>query len=205
MSEMLQQLESLTQRKSAVEWFRGLFSRVHVEVTDREERFTLVHSGDRVEVEPGFHGQDPSFVIPLGSQNIRNLAGFFDDDGINEQEQYRIVKFMLEPCLRAALALPILQNSAFRKIVRVDTHWQEALLDPQGQEDEPLTVVCVNDQWLVIPGYHGRPQRRLVMRPDQVLEFQRRVFDADARNNLATWLDLGRWYVKWRDQVSVPV
>ena len=43
------------------------------------------------------------------------------------------------------------------------------------------------------------------MRPDQVLEFQRRVFDADARNNLATWLDLGRWYVPWRDQVSVPV
>src|SRR6266849_3829639 len=64
MSEMLQQLESLTQRKSAVEWFRGLFSRVHVEVTDRDERFTLVHSGDRVVVEPGFHGQHPSFVIP---------------------------------------------------------------------------------------------------------------------------------------------
>jgi hypothetical protein len=50
----------------------------------------------------------------------------------------------------------ILQNSAFRKIVKVDTHWQEAILDPDGNEDEQLTVMCANDQWVIIPGYHGR-------------------------------------------------
>jgi hypothetical protein len=205
MSDNLQQLQALTQKRSAVEWFKGLFSRVHVEVTDQKERFTMVHRGDRVEVEEGFQGDNPSFVIPLESQNIRNLVGFFDDDGIDNQEQYRIVKFMLKPCLKAALEMPVLQNNAFRKIVRVDTHWQEALLDPQGQEDEQLTVMCVNDQWLVVPGYHGKPQRRLVMKPEQVLDFQRRVFNADEKNNLTTWLEVGRWYVQWRDQVSVPV
>jgi hypothetical protein len=205
MSDNLQQLQALTQKRSAVEWFKGLFSRVHVEVTDQKERFTVVHKGDRVEVEEGFQGDNPSFVIPLESQNIRNLVGFFDDDGIDDREQYRIVKFMLKPCLKAALEMPVLQNSAFRKIVRVDTHWQEALLDPQGQEDEQLTVMCVNDQWLVVPGYHGKPQRRLVMKPEQVLDFQRRVFNADEKNNLTTWLEVGRWYVQWRDQVSVPV
>ena len=205
MSDNLQQLQALTQTRSAVEWFKGLFSRVHVEVTDQKERFTVVHKGDRVEVEEGFQGTDPSFVIPLESQNIRNLVGFFDGDKLDDQEQYRIVKFMLKPCLKAALEMPVLQNSAFRMIVRVDTHWQEALLDPQGREDEQLTVMCVNDQWLVVPGYHGKPQRRLVMKPEQVLDFQRRVFNAAEKNNLPTWLEVGRWYVGWRDQVSVPV
>jgi hypothetical protein len=205
MSENLQLLQSLTQKPSAVKWFQGLFTRAHLEVTDQNEQFTVLHTGDRVEVETGLHGDDPHLVIPLESQNIRNLHGFFENDQISDYEQYRIVKFMLKPCLRAALAMPILQNSAFRKIVRVDLHWQEALLDPQGQEDEQVTVVCVNDQWLVIPGYYGRPQRRLVMKPEEVLDFQRRVFNADEKNNLPTWLDLGRWYVRWRDQVSVPV
>jgi hypothetical protein len=205
MSENLQLLQSLTQKPSAIEWFRGLFTRAHIQVTDQDERFTVVHLGDRVEVEAGFQGDDPHLVIPLESQNIRNLVGFFEDDQITAHEQYRIVKFMLKPCLRAALSMPILQNGAFRKIVRVDIHWQEALLDPQGREDEQVTVVCVNDQWLVIPGYLGRPQRRLVMKPEEVLEFQRRVFSADERNSLPTWLELGRWYVKWRDQVSVAV
>src|SRR5687767_4534815 len=130
-SENLQALQALARRPAAVEWFRGLFTRGHVEMTDTGEQFTIVHHGDRVEVELGFHGENPNFVMPLESQNIRNLTGFFSDDHIDTYEQYRIVKFMLQPCLKAALAMPILQNAAFRRIVRVDSHWQEALLDPQ--------------------------------------------------------------------------
>jgi hypothetical protein len=107
--------------------------------------------------------------------------------------------------LTAALAMPILQNEAFRKIVRVDTHWQEALLDPEGHEDEQLTVIHVNNQWLVVPGYHGKPQRRIVMRPEQALDFQRRVLKADEAGSLGGWLELGRWYARWRDEVSVPI
>jgi hypothetical protein len=204
-SENLRLLAGLTQRPSAVEWFRGLFTRGHVEMSDTGERFTVLHHGDHVEVEPEFRGENPNFVIRLDSQNIRNLATFFEDDRIDDFEEYRIVKFMLQPCLEAGLAMPILRSSAFRRVVKIETHWQEALLDPSGNEDERFTVVFVNDQWLVIPGYHGRPRRRLVMKPVQVLEYQRRVFQANERNTLAAWLDVGRWYLQWRDDVSVPV
>jgi hypothetical protein len=205
MSENLQHLQRLAQQPAAREWFKGLFNRIHMEMTDTGEQFTITRDGDRAEVQPGFHGGQPNFVIPLESQNLRNLEGFFSDEKIDDYERYRIVKFMLKPCLKAGLALPVLQNAAFRRVVRVDTHWQEAILDPQGNEDEQLTVIYVNNQWLVIPGYHGRPQRRLVMKPDQVLDYQRRVFETDEKNNIGAWLDLGRWYVKWREQVSVPV
>jgi hypothetical protein len=198
-----QDLTTIVNTPAAVEWFRGLFDRIHIAMTDTGERFTIVHRGDRMEIEEGIGGEAPNFIVPLESQNIRNLLGFFTDNRIDAYEEYRIVKFMLVPCLRAVLAMPILQNRAFRKIVRVETHWQEALLDPNGNEDEQLTVIGINDQWLVIPGYHGTPQRRMVMTPAQILDFQRRLLQADNSGGIAAWLDFGRWYTKWRRTVSV--
>jgi hypothetical protein len=198
-------LQALCQQPAAVKWFKGLFHTGHLEITDAGEKFTVRHDGNSLRVTTGFEGERPNFVVPLESANIRNLSSFFDDELIDEREQYRIVKFMLKPCLRAALDMPILNNKAFRAVVKVDTHWQEALLDPDGREDEQLTVVCVNDQWLIVPGYHGRPQRRLVLTPAQVLEYQRRVFEANENNSLPGWLSLGKWYLQWRDTVSVPV
>ena len=202
MSENLRHLQALVLKKSAVEWFKGLFRHAHLEVKDTGERFTIVHHGDRAEVLTGFQADDPNFVIPLHSTTIRALADAFSDDTITAQEEYRIVRFMLKPCLKAALQMPILRNKALLKIVKVDTHWQEALLDPQGNEDEPLTVIYVNKQWLVIAGYHGQPQRRWRVTPAQLLEFQRRVLEADEANKLSAWLKLGRWYVKWREAVT---
>jgi hypothetical protein len=203
MSHTSQQLEKLITTPSAIAWFRGLFNRIHIEMTDSGERYTIVHAGDAMELYDDFGPEEPNFVVPLRAENIDNLIGFFADDAIDAHEEYRIVKFMLVPCLKAALAMPILQNRAFLKIVRVDTHWQEALLDPAGNEDERVTVIHVNDQWLVVPGYHGRPQRRMVMTPAQVLDFQRRVLHADSAGSLAAWLELGSWYVRWREAVTV--
>lgn len=205
MSENLLLLQNLTSQPAAVEWFRRLFRRVHIQLTDTGEEFCVLHRGDTVEIHRGFDGGNPDFVVPLESQNIRNLCDYFSDDRVDPYEQYRIVKFMLRPCLEAALALPVLNNPAIRRVLKLDTHWQEAILDPEGNEDERLTVVHVNNQWLVIPGYYGKPQRRLVMRPEQVLEYQRRVFDADEQGGLPAWLEAARWYVRWRDEVSVPV
>lgn len=204
MSSNQEYLAQLAQKSSAVEWFKGLFQQVHLEITDTGEKFTILHHGDRVEVITGFQTKDPNFVIPLESENIQRLVAAFEDDAINPQEEYRIVKFMLKPCLKAALEMPILNNTAIQKIVKVDTHWQEALLDPQGNEDEQVTVVYVNKQWLVLPGYHGKPQRRLLLSPKQLLEFQRRVLAADASGNLSKWMELARWYVDYRKEVTVP-
>jgi hypothetical protein len=205
MSENLQLLTALAEKPSAVAWFKGLFTQAHVEIVDTGEHFTIVHHGDRAEVVLGFQAEKPNFVVPLESENIRRLSAAFADNVIDAQEQYRIVKFMLKPCLKASLEMPILRHASLQKIVKVDTHWQEALLDPQGNEDEQLTVIYVNHQWLVIPGYHGKPQRRLRLTPAQLLDFQRRVFEADQAGKLAGWVKLARWYVKWREEITVPV
>src|SRR5512142_2339985 len=141
MSSNQQQLEQLAKKKSVIEWFKVLFHQVHLEITDTGEKFTIVHHGDHVEILAGFLAKKPNFVVPLQSENISRLTAAFSDDQVSAQEQYRIVKFMLKPCLRASLEMPILNNPAMLKIVKVDTHWQEALLDPQGNEDEQVTII----------------------------------------------------------------
>lgn len=203
MTENLNLLQGLTRNRAAVDWFKGLFKRAHLELTDTGEKFTIVHHGDSVEAFEGLRGENPNLIVPLESENIRRLAAAFANGGVDAQVQYRIVKFMLKPCLKAALVMPILKNKALRQIVKVDTHWQEALLDPQGNEDEQVTVIHVNKQWLVIPGYHGKPQRRLVVTPEQLLDFQRRVFEADETGKLSAWLSLAKWYAKWREDITV--
>lgn len=203
MSSNQQQLEQLAQKKSAVEWFKGLLSQVHLEITDTGEKFTILHHGDRVEILTGFRAKKPNFVIPLESESIDGLTRAFSDDKIDAEEQYKIVRFMLKPCLRAALDMPILNNPVLLKIVKVDTHWQEALLDPNGKEDVQVTIIYVNKQWLVIPGFHGTPKRRLLLTPEQLLDFQRRVLAADTSGKLSDWTKLAKWYVTWRKEISV--
>ncbi|MEW6280300.1 MAG: hypothetical protein AB1758_16850 [Candidatus Eremiobacterota bacterium] len=204
MSKNFEHLQSVARRKSAVDWFRGVVKQAHLHVRDTGEHFTIEHRGDRLDVFEGLRHRKTNVIIPLGSENLEWLANAFSDDVIDPQEEHAIVKYLLEPCLRAALEIPILRNPAVSRILKVDQHWQEALVDPSGQPDVELTILYINKQWLVVPGFHGKPQRRLRLTARQFLDFQKKVFEADAGGNLADWIKLANWYVKWRDSVSVP-
>jgi hypothetical protein len=91
MSENLEQLQKLTQQPSPSP-VSGFIRRAHMEVTDNRRAFYLCAASDGIQVESGFQGDNPNFVVPLQSENIRNLISFFADDSIGEYEQYRIVK-----------------------------------------------------------------------------------------------------------------
>jgi RimJ/RimL family protein N-acetyltransferase len=204
MSENRARLEALAGQPAAVEWFRGLFAEAHVELADTGERFTIVHQGDRAEVLEGFQRPDANLVVSLRSTNLERLTSIFADGTVGPSEEYRIVRFMLRPCLEAALRMPILNHDVLRKILRMDDAWQQALLDPEGREDLRLTIEKANGHWTVTEGFHGHPRRRLALTAPQLLEFQRRVFAADRQDSMSGWLDLANWYVGWRDRVTVP-
>lgn len=205
MSDNFTLLQEVAQKKSAIKWFSGLFNQIHMHITDTDEKFTILHKGDSFEVITGYHADNPNFVIPLQSENISNLKLAFSDDLIDAQEEYRIVKFMFKPCLRAVMDMPVLRNKKLSKILKVETHWQEAIVDPQGNEDEQLTIVFVNNQWLIFPGYNGVPERRMLFQPNQLLEFQRRILEADEKNNISSWIEVANWYIKFREEATVPV
>ncbi|HRA19403.1 MAG: hypothetical protein IPJ58_18015 [Ardenticatenia bacterium] len=204
MSTNLSQLQSLVQQPAARAFFKGLFARARLELTDTGERFTIHQEGDDVRVAEGFDGPDANLVVPLASQNLANLGAIFADRQVTGDESYRIVRFMLRPCLEASLQMPILQNDRLLRILGVDD-WQQALLDPQGREDVQLTVHKTDGQWTVSEGYHGNPRRRLRLTAEQMLDFQRRLFKADEENSISGWMSLAGWYVTWRDQLTVPV
>src|SRR5262245_4422280 len=93
-------LDQLLAIPAAIAWFRDLFQRVHVELTDTGEQFTVIHHGSRLELHEGLDGKQPNFVVPLRTENLSNLLGFFANSEISAYEEFRIVRFMLAPCLR---------------------------------------------------------------------------------------------------------
>jgi hypothetical protein len=205
MSENLRQLQTLAAAPAAVAWFSDLFADACLEVTDTGERFTVRHHGDHGEVIAGFVRPEPNLVIALTSANVATLTAMFADAVIGPQEEYRIVRFMVRPCLEAALKMPILNHDMLLKILRVDDSWQQALVDPNGAEDVQLTIQKTGGQWTVSEGYHGTPRRRLRLTAPQMLDFQRRLFKAESAGDIGAWVALAKWYVAWRDKVTVPV
>jgi len=222
MSENLQLLQQLAQKPSVKAWFLEAFTQVHLRVTDTGEEFTILNRGSHAEVLSGFHasarktkgllaglGFDPSgwyarqFTVPLQSQNIRNLVAVFSDDVVDIEEEYRIVSFLVEPLLKAALSMPLLQNATLLKFLKIDPFWQQALLDPQGNETQQLTAIFTHKQWLMIPGYHGRPKHRYLLTPEQIMAFQRRVHQAEQQDSLSEWLAAVRWFWNWRNSITV--
>ncbi len=222
MSENLLLLQQLAQKPSVRAWFIEAFSLVRLKITDTGEEFTILNRDPDVEVVTGFpphqHGRKSAsgwfglylsnlytdhFIIPLQSQNIRNLVTVFSDDIVDIEEEYRIVSFLTQPLLAAALSMPIMRNRALLKFFRIDPFWQQALLDPQGNETQQLTVIFTHEQWLLVPGYFGKPNRRYLLTPQQIMVLQRQSHKAEKQNSLSGWLAGLRWFWKWRDSVTV--
>jgi hypothetical protein len=219
MSENLQLLQSLADKPAASQWFRDVLSYIRLEVTDTGETFTVICRGERVEVKPGFQPParrkvllglfDPGdwyakqFILPLKSENIRNFAAFFVDDIVDDQELYRVMAFIQPVLLKAALGMPVMRNTFLLNLFRLDTFWHQCLLDPKGNETQQCTVKFEHGQWSITPGYHGAPQRKKVLTASKLLQFQRRVHQAEVANTLAGWLGLAPWYHNWLASITV--
>ncbi|HXF60570.1 MAG TPA: hypothetical protein VNK95_03065 [Caldilineaceae bacterium] len=213
MSETLQILQELANRPAAREWVQQVVSYVRLQVTDTNEEFTVICRPAGIEVVPGFRPPDrrpilfglfdpgkwyaEQFIIPLTSENIRNFAGFFTDDTLDEQELYRVMAFIAPRLLQATLRMPVMRNRLLLALLRLDTAWHQCLLDPAGNETQQATVRFINGQWEILEGYQGVAQRKKVLTAPSLLEFQRRVHQAEVENTLAGWLALHAWYKQW--------
>ena len=220
MSENLEILQGLTRSPYARAWFQQVLSYLRVRVSDTGEEFTVISDGDAVTITPGFvlpnrkkllFGLfDPGewyakqFIVTVNSHNVRSYASFFEDSEIGPDELFRIMAFLMPVLLKATLEMPAMRNRALITALRLDTMWHQCLLDPQGNETQPATVQLVGNTWEILPGYHGTPQRKKVLTPEKLLEFQRRVHVAEETDTLQGWFALLDWYRQWLDSVSAP-
>jgi hypothetical protein len=219
--ENLTILQNLANKPAAREWFSQVLSYLRVRVSDTGEEFTVITKGDEVEITPGFvppqrrkllYGLfDPGewyakqFIVTVSSQNVRNFSSFFDDDIVSEEELFRIMSFLMPVLLKATLEMSAMRNRLLVNTLRLDTMWHQCLLDPQGNETQQATVQMVGNTWEVLPGYHGTPQRKKVLTPEKLLEFQRRVHKAEEEDTLNGWFALLDWYRQWLASVSAPL
>lgn len=218
MSENLAILQDLTRNPLARNWFEQVLSYLRVHVSDTNEEFTVIANRDDVEIIPGFvppqrrkllYGLfDPGewyakqFIVTVTSQNVRNFASFFEDEEVGKEELFRIMSFLAPVLLKATLDMPAMRNRALIAWLGLDTKWHQCLIDPQGNETQPCTVQLVGNRWEILPGYHGTAQRKKVLTPEKLLEFQRRVHQAEATDTLSGWFALLDWYRNWLASVT---
>ncbi len=221
MSDSLQVVRELAANPVASTWFAQVLSYLRVHVEDTGEDFTVTADGQRVEVHPGivpfdrkkvlFGLFDPGewyakqFVLKLNSEHVRNFAAYFADDEVTPEELYHTMRFLTPVLLNAALEIPAMRNPLLLNLLGLETYWQQALLDPEGNVTEPHTVQLIGSEWQILPGFHGTPRRRKLLTPEKLLEFQRRTHEAEVEDTLQGWFALLGWYKQWLDTVSVPV
>jgi hypothetical protein len=197
----LQLWSSIAQTPEMVDYFQGVFSKVGITVEESGEQFTALHQGDRVSFAPGLD-PDAEFVVPLKQQNVDNLIAFAADGEFDAEESWRIVQILFTPLTRAALQSPAVTRNWLRWLSGVEPVIHVNLLNPNGGEAASHTLAFAGNQWLVIPGLHGRPGRTYRLTPAQALEFQRKLYQALKSDTTSGWWGFANWYRAWRVSVS---
>jgi hypothetical protein len=203
MAASLDKWRSLTQPPSVVAFFRGLFERVGIRVTDTGEQFAARHLGDRIELEPTLEAGRVDYVVEIESPQVDRLAAHVRSGELDEAEQYRIVSALFTPATAAMLKNPVLSHPWLRWMAGVEdlihVHLHPA---PAGEPGARHTLVYANRQWLVLPGLHGSPRRVYRLSVAESLAYHRRAFATLKANSWAEWVRFAFWYRRWRKGVS---
>ena len=210
MTATMSKWQSAMQPPEAVVFFRGLFERAGVRVTDTGEAFTCVHRGSSIEFVEGLDEEAVDFTVEITSADVDLLLADIVDGKLDAGEQYRIMAHLAAPAARGAFRRPVIRNSFLRsvlfKIGRAEMLMHVRLMPPAGERETPgYTVMYVDGQTLVIPGFHGRVQHEYRLTVAHATEFQRRLLTARRANRLRDWLGFARWYGQLRKAVAVPV
>lgn len=203
MESSLARFQSLAQPAGAVEFFRGLFERVGVRVTDTGEQVTGKHLGDRVAFEGDLDPNSVDYVVEVPSTHIDRLADHLRAGTLDELEQYRIASALFTPATAAMLKNPIMSQPSLRKLAGVEDLIHVHLKSPAVEApDTAHTLIYANRQWIVLPGLHGIPARVYRLNTAQALDYQRKALEALKANNLSAWTAFAGWYREWRKGVS---
>jgi hypothetical protein len=203
MATSFEKWQALTRQGPIVQFFRGLFERAGVRVTDTGEEFTCHHKGDHIELHQGLDRAGVDYTVEIDSAQVDRLAGYAGDKELDAQEQYRILGVLFTPATAAMLRAPVLANPWLRWLMGAEDVIHVYLLPPTPREQEVShTLIYANRQWMVLPGLHGKPGRTYRMPLDEALEYHRQAFAALKANTFGAWWRFASWYKQWRKKVS---
>jgi hypothetical protein len=210
MATSLEKWRAAMQPPDVVTFFRGLFERAGVRVTDTGESFTCVHRGTAIEFEDTLDEDAVDFTVEIDSQQVDALLHDIADAKLDAGERYRIMAHLAAPAARGAFRRPVIRNRFLRTVLftigRADMLMHVRLMPPPGETEVPgYTVMYVDGQTLVVPGFYGRVKHEYRLSVDNALAFQRRLLTARRKNRLRDWLRFARWYGGLKRRVTAPV
>jgi hypothetical protein len=200
----LDKWKAITQGPAVIEFFRGLFQRAGIRVTDTHEQFTCVHLGDRIGFEPSLDPAHVDYTVEVRSEQIDRLSDRASSGTFDTAEQFRIVSALFTPATAAALRHPVLSNPVLWFLAGAESLIHVVLLSPDGGESATgHTLVYANRQWLVLSGLVGRARRTFRLTPADALVYHRKAFEALRANSWGSWIRFSVWYRRWRPAVSI--
>lgn len=198
----MQLWQGIADTPALVEYFKDSFDTLGVAVEGTEHSLTVTHTGTALELTPGI-ADDVDFRVTITAQQVMNMVENAEDNQISEQESWRILDVLFTPMTAVTLDNEVLTNNRLRKAIGVEDLTHVSLLNPSGEPASSHTLFYVKGQWVVVSGLHGTPRRTYTLTPAQALEYQKKIFSAMRANDRKQWKEWAKWYVSWRDGVSV--
>lgn len=192
----------LLDKKVLVDYYKGTFERLGVYVDSTNEAFTVVHLGEKFNLENGIDSSKSDYIIKIKPENVRNLRKHGIDGVIDANEAFKIQAAIFTPISQSMFSNKEMNTKRFFKASKVEDHMQVILLSNDQKVSVAHTILWVNEQWMVIPGLHGKAKRVFTLNPEQALFYQRKVFAAQKENTVKGWKVFLKWYHEWKNTVS---
>lgn len=193
----------LLDKKEFADYFSGMFNKLGIVVKETGERFTVIHKGDHFELKDGINEEEADYVVKLELHNIKDLREHGEDEVIDDNESFRIMRTLFTPLTRASLQIPTLSKPFLRKISGIENHIHVNLISPNKKDTVSHTLLYINKNWLVVPGVYGKAKRVFNLSPNEAIVYQRKVFEAMEKDTNKGWKKFRKWYLDWREGVSV--
>lgn len=141
-------------------------------------KFTVDIANGKGSVSVGWDlSKEPSFVLPLLSQNIKNLLKVSQDGVIDMNEVYRIIRGLFIPFLKGLYQKDYSHLPKDKAYLELDNFLQVEVVNENNIEVEGFagnaqaTVVNVDGQWLIFEGFQGDPDIKFSMTVMDALKF----------------------------------
>lgn len=186
-------------------YFSGIFESLGIQIEETGEKVTILHLNSHFEMIEGVDEDKVDYYVSLKLENITNMSAHGADGQIDANESYRIMRVLFTPLTKSALENPMMNKSFAQKMAHIENHIHVYLESPAKDEYVAHSLIYINKKWVVIEGIHGDAKRIFRMSPNETIEYQREVFKAQKINTRKSWKTFLKFYLKWRETVSVEV
>lgn len=147
MARSMEILQAVTADAHVVEFLKGAFEGLGIQVRDTGEAFTCVHRGDRIDFEDWIvHGR-VDYTVEVESAQLEYLGQQVQAGSLGETEKFRIIRVLFTPATAAMLAdQSVLSRPLVRRLAGVENLIRVRLVASGDKKDGTHTLIYAAGQ-----------------------------------------------------------